>query len=244
MINFFRKIRYNLMEQNKTGKYLKYAIGEIVLVVIGILIALSINNWNNDRVNKQLERQYLSSFILDFKFESFGYENTIMNRFQTKIDGLLLAKKYAYGNYIIIDTLNFISKVGQGGIFSIGGNFDNGSTYQELISTSNFKLIKNDSIKKGIINYYRLRESVSKYSDNLRSDYARYNNSLKPYNPLDRNSIDSLDLKRMFKRLQSEEFIDLINQELTFAYSIRNRVEDLNLRVLELTQNLEEELAR
>ncbi|MEP0133098.1 MAG: hypothetical protein ABJJ25_13950 [Eudoraea sp.] len=44
MIKFFSKIRYNLMNQNKTGKYLKYAIGEIVLVVIGILIALSIKN--------------------------------------------------------------------------------------------------------------------------------------------------------------------------------------------------------
>jgi len=43
MIKFFRKIRYDLMEKNKTKKYFKYAIGEIVLVVIGILIALSIN---------------------------------------------------------------------------------------------------------------------------------------------------------------------------------------------------------
>ncbi len=54
MIKFFRKIRYDLMERNKTGKYLKYAIGEIVLVVIGILIALSINNWNQQRI---LEKQ-------------------------------------------------------------------------------------------------------------------------------------------------------------------------------------------
>jgi len=46
MIKFFRKIRQNLLMENKTGKYFKYAIGEIVLVVIGILIALSINNWN------------------------------------------------------------------------------------------------------------------------------------------------------------------------------------------------------
>ncbi len=46
MIKFFRKIRYNLMSENKTGKYFKYAIGEIVLVVIGILIALWINNIN------------------------------------------------------------------------------------------------------------------------------------------------------------------------------------------------------
>ena len=51
MIKFFRKIRYDLIEKNKTGKYLKYAVGEIVLVVIGILIALSINNSNT--INKQ-----------------------------------------------------------------------------------------------------------------------------------------------------------------------------------------------
>ena len=49
MIEFFRKTRYDLMKKNKTGKYLKYAIGEIILVVIGILIALSINNWNETR---------------------------------------------------------------------------------------------------------------------------------------------------------------------------------------------------
>lgn len=50
MIQFFRTIRKDLMEKNKTGKYFKYAIGEIVLVVIGILIALSINNWNQDKI--------------------------------------------------------------------------------------------------------------------------------------------------------------------------------------------------
>ncbi|MFT4662285.1 MAG: hypothetical protein ACI8XB_002574 [Patiriisocius sp.] len=49
MIKFFRKIRQNLLMENKTGKYFKYAVGEIVLVVIGILIALSINNWNEQR---------------------------------------------------------------------------------------------------------------------------------------------------------------------------------------------------
>ena len=48
MIKFFRKIRYDLME-NKTEKYFKYAIGEIILVVFGILIALQINNWNENR---------------------------------------------------------------------------------------------------------------------------------------------------------------------------------------------------
>jgi len=59
MIKFFRKIRYDLMEKNKTGKYFKYAIVEIVLVVFGILIALGINNWNEKRKERQLEIKVL-----------------------------------------------------------------------------------------------------------------------------------------------------------------------------------------
>lgn len=53
MIKFFRKIRQNLILENKTSKYFKYAIGEIILVVIGILIALSINNWNEKRLKQE-----------------------------------------------------------------------------------------------------------------------------------------------------------------------------------------------
>jgi hypothetical protein len=60
MIIFFRKIRYVLLKKNKTSKYLKYAIGEIVLVVIGILIALQINNWNENHKKTILENQYLT----------------------------------------------------------------------------------------------------------------------------------------------------------------------------------------
>jgi hypothetical protein len=58
MINFFRKIRRKLADDNKPSKYARYAIGEIVLVVIGILIALSINNWNEQRKNNDLEREF------------------------------------------------------------------------------------------------------------------------------------------------------------------------------------------
>ena len=60
MIKFFRRIRYNLMEQNKTSKYFKYAIGEIVLVVIGILIALQINNWSEKNKLRTTETKILN----------------------------------------------------------------------------------------------------------------------------------------------------------------------------------------
>ena len=68
MIKFFRKIRQNLLSEGKTGKYFKYAIGEIILVVIGILIAIQINNRNENRKNDNLEQNYLISLQEEFEF--------------------------------------------------------------------------------------------------------------------------------------------------------------------------------
>lgn len=64
MIKFFRKIRQKLLVENKLSRYLVYALGEIVLVVIGILIALQINNWNQNRNNEAFEMELLKSFQL------------------------------------------------------------------------------------------------------------------------------------------------------------------------------------
>jgi len=66
MIKFFRKIRQKLVTENKFSKYLIYAIGEIVLVVIGILIALSINNWNENHKNQSKEKTVLSAIHNEF----------------------------------------------------------------------------------------------------------------------------------------------------------------------------------
>ena len=78
MIKFFRQIRLDLMEKNKTGKYLKYAIGEILLVIIGILIAVSINGWNEDRKLKKAEQSILKDLkqemIINLKALEFAIE--------------------------------------------------------------------------------------------------------------------------------------------------------------------------
>ena len=65
MIKFFRHIRQNLIMENKTSKYFKYAIGEIILVVIGILIALQVNNWNENRKSKQRQLIFLNNIKKD-----------------------------------------------------------------------------------------------------------------------------------------------------------------------------------
>ena len=77
MIKFFRRIRYDLMEKNKTGKYLKYAIGEIVLVVIGILIALQINNWNENQKLEKKTQDYYVQLLDDLNNDIVSAQNTI-----------------------------------------------------------------------------------------------------------------------------------------------------------------------
>ncbi len=77
MIKFFRKIRQNLLIENKTGKYFKYAIGEIILVVIGILIALQINNWNENRKAEKIELTYLIRLKNDLEKDTLYLENKI-----------------------------------------------------------------------------------------------------------------------------------------------------------------------
>jgi len=78
MIKFFRKIRQNLLLEGKTSKYLKYAIGEVLLVVIGILLALQINNWNENRKLRNVELNLLTDLKanLESTLEKFGRDTT------------------------------------------------------------------------------------------------------------------------------------------------------------------------
>jgi hypothetical protein len=79
MFKFFRKIRLNLMEQNKTGRYLKYAIGEIVLVVVGILIALQLNNLNDERKTEAVRQVYYKQLLNDFEKDKKYIERQSLN---------------------------------------------------------------------------------------------------------------------------------------------------------------------
>ncbi|WP_430468013.1 DUF6090 family protein [Winogradskyella ouciana] len=83
MIKFFRKIRYNLMAQSKTSKYFKYAVGEIVLVVIGILIALSINNWNEDRKAAEKSEILMQQVHKELAF-NIGKANNVIEQYRGK----------------------------------------------------------------------------------------------------------------------------------------------------------------
>jgi len=89
MLRFFRQIRKKLMEQNKIRTYLLYAIGEILLVVIGILIALQINNWNENRLNRQEQARILSDINIEIT-EAISSREGIIREFEEYQRGISL----------------------------------------------------------------------------------------------------------------------------------------------------------
>lgn len=175
MFKFFRKIRKNLLNEGKTIKYFKYAIGEIILVVIGILIALNINNWNENRVTNIKVKTYLNNVIQDltsdqetlnimysnhsFKFYSMQYLLTLegsnpYNPIADRKNDIPKFQSDSIWNVEIpeIYDLKFIqlafNQTNRDHMYSISK-----STYDELKSTGMFSNI-NPELKKRISFYY------------------------------------------------------------------------------------------
>ncbi len=148
MIKFFRKIRQNLLNEGKTARYFKYAIGEILLVVIGILIALQLNNWNERRKLEIEEIKMLKNLQLNLQadIESFENAKTVHSTTAKSIDRIFnfFEKDMAYDDSLKYD-FHRTTRLWTPQI--------NDSVYQALKSQG-LDLIYNDTLSKNIIVYY------------------------------------------------------------------------------------------
>jgi hypothetical protein len=148
MIKFFRHIRQRLLSEGKTGKYFKYAIGEIVLVVIGILIALQINNWNNDNQQKKLEFKYLKEIKnnLTKDLEDIDFNITFN---ESKLQSNKIVLQYLNGKINYSDSLDFHFS----NLFLSTRTMANLSAYENLKSRG-LEIISNDSLRQRITKLY------------------------------------------------------------------------------------------
>jgi hypothetical protein len=178
MIPFFRKIRKKIADDNKPMKYMRYAIGEIILVVIGILIALQINNWNQQRK----DHIKLRSNLIEIK-ASLENDLKLINASEATLDSYENS-----GTYL----LNFLSDISVAvdstqlkSNFLLSGLFIdfslNSVPYEKLAKENILELIKNDSIITSLSNFYKKYDSEkldigSNQNQNL-IDYRDYSTS-------------------------------------------------------------------
>ncbi len=150
MIKFFRRIRQQLLADNKTGKYLKYAIGEIVLVMIGILLALQVNNWNQNANEQYKIKEYAVSLIQDLESDIKMIRGIHQQNEEivVRIDSLsTYSRNRKIEDFSNLTLLYFtLNKPHRPYVW-------NRTTITELINSGNLGLIKNDSLSKMISEY-------------------------------------------------------------------------------------------
>ena len=152
MIKFFRHIRQNLIMENKTGKYLKYAIGEIVLVVIGILIALQINNWNERRMDRIQEKKFLIRFEAEIYTNIESISTSITLNKSRKQRAEFLMKTIDSPQLAENSASYFIRSIEHAGYTFYPVISDN--TFQEIKSSGKLSLIRNEKIRSALQQYY------------------------------------------------------------------------------------------
>jgi len=151
MIKFFRKIRQKMLTENKFSKYLLYAIGEIALVVIGILIALSINNWNEREKNENLEIILLSELVGNLQDDIIDMKSNLgFHERGLKSAEIILS--------IFEESLPYQDSLNKHyGKVSLIPKFLATKTAYNSINRHGMRLIKNDSLRKTIIFHYENR---------------------------------------------------------------------------------------
>lgn len=165
MLKFFRKIRFNLMDTGKTSKYLKYAMGEIILVVIGILIALQINNWNESNKENNTANLLAKSLIedlnkdVDFLKNALTFSEQKINSCDTLLN-LLSKPQPKWDNKQIYESFNI---VGQSNPF-----FPTTGTYTQIVTSGSLKLF--DQSLANLLNAYDMQLKKITYWSNAEDE--------------------------------------------------------------------------
>ncbi len=232
MIKFFRKIRQKMLTENKFSKYLIYAIGEIILVVIGILIALQINNWNENQKLRNQEIIYLNNLRDDLNTQInmldvyIDYENIIIDHSNDIIEHYELNKGFNNMDSIF-PKLNDLST---------RWTFSNANTtLSQMLNSNQINIIQNIKLKEELIAFNQQIELFTKNTninntnliDNLTTQtfidiggFASYGNSDKmvqkfnDFYPFQNKIINDNELKNIIIQVINEPInkLELINK--------------------------------
>lgn len=164
MIKFFRKIRQKLLSEGKTGKYFKYAIGEIILVMIGILLALEVNEWNNEKNRVKAEVAIIEQLKVDL-IESKNELIPLIERLEFSAEASAFVCHSFWKNKTPNDSIiNYLIKPLGTTVYSpvLG-------TAKSLINSGNLSLIKSNTLKNEITVYverveYNLKD-INRYEE-------------------------------------------------------------------------------
>ena len=232
MIPLFRKFRKKMADDNRPVKYARYAIGEILLVVVGILIAVQVNTWNEERKERQVELKYFYNLkndlladlqLLDVMIDLSSSKVKAAKSIKIKANGDATGSLYDFSNDM--KTLIFV-----------GEFIPNDNTYQEMKSSGNFSTIDNDDLKLKLMNLKKTYLEIAGAHEHMRYDYNVFLEDFQKYvdwgkyYDLEKSIIPNLDLK--YDSIYIESHQEIMKQEIQELY--QNKVFLNNIFLLEI----------
>ena len=214
------------MEKNKTGKYLKYAIGEIVLVVIGILIALSINNWNQERVSKDKAYSFLKQINKDLALDLLYYKYMI----NKSSDYILIFDEFGKSK-----TENDSLLVKLGSIITNNSDSrDFGPSYRSFVNSGDIDLIEDKEFLSSLQVYYSIRTEALNNMTDYQKNFNIHNIEGRLVETLDMEPDGSYSLESLRKEMKSGSLRSMANWQ--------NNVHKYRIRIMESCQKVAQEL--
>ena len=222
MIKFFSHIRRALLSENKFSKYLLYALGEIVLVVIGILLALQINTWNTNKNNRAKEQLYLQSFYNDIQ-TNLSQLDRVINKSRATINAADSLLRYTQGKLEI----NNVGKVQDLVMKSSGYTIflSQEGTINDIFGSGDLSLIQNDSIRKVMVNWTARLKYLREFEDLGKKNQLKYMDYLANRIPMYQRGIDQefMNQKAIGKLKDDYRYLNLVADQKRLA-RILNRL--------------------
>lgn len=237
MNSFFRKIRLKLFTKNRIGRYLLYAIGEIILVVIGILIALQINTNNQNRINAEKEQYYLKGLKGELTENYYDFGISVENLEEQREVLTALVISYTKTNsFSRIDSLE--TKLFE--LIKVADIEISNTVFNELSSTGQIALIKNDSLRSEVITIYqKMMNTHNDIDGNLK--FVFYPNIF----PVLTGSMDSKITRNMSTLMQERLKDDKHNLDMIQALGLEFTIIKAHMRLIgELRDEIEPVISR
>jgi len=211
MLRFFSKTRYKLAAENKVGKYLRYAVGEILLVVIGILIALQVNNWNEERKAGIRENKILNEVRENLELNITIFKTMLRwdqrSDFSSEVIISAIENKNEYNDSLEVHFAWALDQSSGGSLLSFVG--------YESLKNSGFDIIQNDQLKNEIVSLFELIYGNLQY---------RIDRIGQTYSIITQMKLERLMRKPTDFRFSPYDYDSLLEDEifLSWLYTIKN----------------------
>lgn len=251
MLRFFRKMRKALIPENRFGRYFFYAVGEIFLVVIGILIALQVNNWNEQRKDRIQERNFLVRLEAEVSSDIENISNSIhANKSRMQRARFLMAS--INQSQLAEDSATyFIQSIEYAGYTNNPVVSDN--TFEEIKSSGKLSLIRNEKLRSAIQKYYSWTSERGQYHFILQDNQLNYLHErqgiLSPSQQINMGSFTPSDhysaseAKQVYDRMMKKPgFLEFLPFVVQGQVRTGESFEDIRQEAINLRKALEKEL--